>query len=304
MFRKIKRYLQDPYWALGTDMLQHCPHMMSDSFYLKTQWRLFRGEKLNLDDPRTLNEKLHWLKLHDRKPIYTTLVDKVAVKEWVAKKYGLDIVIPTVAIFDSVDDIDLSKLPEKFILKCNHDSGSYAICDAKSSFDLDAAKRKLQLGLQTDFYYEGREWPYKNIAKRVVLCEKLLETKSGGIPNDYKLHFINGDLKFVYVSYDRQGVNDRCVYSPDWERLPFVWVNRCNYHDGMNTAVVPKPTSFERMLEIGADIAKMFKYVRVDFYDVDGKLYFGEITMFHGGGYDEFFPAKYDLIYGEMLKLD
>ena len=129
-----------------------------------------------------------------------------------------------------------------------------------------------------------------------------MQTKSGKIPNDYKLHYINGELQFVYVSFDREGVNDRCTYDSNWNRLPFVWVPKDTYRPSMNTADVPCPESFDLMKKFGAEIAKNFKYVRVDFYDVDGKLYFGEITLYHGSGFDVFFPEKYDQIYGAKMK--
>ena len=170
--------------------------------------------------------------------------------------------------------------------------------------DLDEVKNKFRRALQRNWYYNGREWCYKNIQKRLIIQEPLLRTKQGKLPDDYKLHYINGKLEFVYVSYDRKGVNDRCVYDADWNRMPFVWVAPYQYRENLNTSDVKCPPTFDKMKEIGSKIAQMFKLVRVDFYDVDGRLYIGEITLYHGSGYDHFYPQEYDLIYGQKLKLD
>ena len=159
MFKKLKRYVQDPYYALGYDMIKKCPHLMSDKFYLSVLWKMKMGYKLDWKHPKTFNEKLQWLKLYDRNPLYTTLVDKYRVKQWVADKIGEQYVIPTLAVYNSVDEIDLDKLPNQFVLKCNHDSGSVVICRDKPSFDLEAARRKLGVALRKNFYWEAREWP-------------------------------------------------------------------------------------------------------------------------------------------------
>lgn len=266
-------------------------------------WFSHMGYKINLDSPRTLNEKLQWLKLHDHNPLYTTLVDKYTVKAWFAENFGNEYIIPTIALYKSSDDIVLEDLPQKFVLKCNHDSGSVILCDDKNKFDLEDAKKRLAKALENDWYLAGREWCYKNIKNRYIMVEPYLTDSNGKIPNDYKLHFINGKLAFIYVSYDRKGVNDRCVYDEKWNRLPFAWVLKSSYRENMNTSDVPCPKTLSKMVELGNKIASIFKYVRVDFYDVDGKLYFGEITLYHGSGYDTFFPKEYDEYFGNMLQL-
>lgn len=155
MFKKIKRYLADPYWALGCDLIKKHPNWMSDEFYIRTLWRMVMGYKLDLKNPKTFNEKLQWLKLYDHNPLYTTLVDKLRVKDWVAEKIGAQYVIPTLAVWESAEDIDISKLPDQFVLKCNHDSGSVVICKDKATFNFVAAKEKLGKALQHNFYWDA-----------------------------------------------------------------------------------------------------------------------------------------------------
>ncbi len=170
MFRKLKRYLRDPYHEIGYDMLWRHPDLMPDKWYLKSLWKRTFGYELDLKHPKTFNEKLQWLKLYDRNPEYTIMVDKYHAKQWVADRIGAEYVIPTLAVYDSVDDIDLDKLPDQFVLKCNHDSGNVVICKDKSVFDLQAAREKLGAALKNDYYLKWREWPYKNV-KRCVFAE-------------------------------------------------------------------------------------------------------------------------------------
>lgn len=311
MFGKLKRYLKDPYFALGCDMIKRHPRWMSDRLYLATLGKMLKGEQFDIKHPKTMSEKLNWLKLHDRKPLYTTLVDKYRAKIWLAEHFGDEYIIPTLAVYQSADEIDIEALPNAFVVKCNHDSGNVFICHDKSSgiyYDkhmeprtLGEVKQALNEGLKKNFYWEAREWAYKNV-KPCIIVEKLLLKKDGSIPNDYKLFFINGEFQFTYVSFDREGVNDRCTYDEHWERMPFVYAD--HYNEKINTSDVPRPMSYDQMLSLGKKIANHYKFVRIDFYDVDGKMYFGEVTQFHSGGFADFYPAEYDAIYAEKLKLN
>ena len=203
-----------------------------------------------------------------------------------------------------LSDIKEENIPDcDCILKANHDSGHYQIIRDKKKVNYPVLRENCRYWLSMNYYKESKEWQYKNISPRRIIIEKLLVTKEGKIPNDYKLHYINGELQFVYVSYDREGKNDRCTYDENWNRLPFVWIPPKSYRENINTSDVPCPPTFEKMKEFGARVAKLFKYVRVDFYDVDGKLYFGEITLHHGSGMDIFYPEKYDKIFGDKLRL-
>ena len=259
---------------------------------------------LNLDEPQTLNEKLQWLKLYDHKPEYTVFGDKYAVRDYIARHFGPDLLVPLLFSTTSWRDVRKENIPDvPCILKASHDSGHNLIIRDKEAVDYPRLRENCRYWLHTNYYHIWREWHYKDIKPRRILIEQLLLTQEGKIPNDYKLHFIDGQFQFIYVSFDRQGVNDRCLYDIDWNRLPFVWVPADSYRPEMNTADVPRPATFPEMLRIGAEIARTMHYVRVDFYDVDGKLYMGEITLSHGSGFDSFFPAEYDRIYGEKMKL-
>lgn len=286
---------------------------VSDKYTIEEQWKANRGYALDWHNLKTLSEKMQWLKLYDHKPLYTTLVDKVEAKKWFEKKFGIHVLIPTYGVYKNADEIDFSALPNSFVLKCNHDSGTVFICYDKQSgliydkhrkpHDFNSVKSQLNEALKKNFYYRFREWAYKNVEPRIT-CEKLIQCKNGTIPNDYKLFYINGEFQFAYVAYGRESVNDRCMFDKDWNRMPFIWCETYVYHKGINTAQVEKPQSFEEMMACGAEIAKEFKCVRVDFYDVDGKMYFGEITPFHCGGFAQFYPEEYDLEYGRKLNLN
>lgn len=262
------------------------------------------GRDLDLQHPQTLNDKIQWLKLNERHDYYPICADKYAMKKWVAdllntEEYNVSVIYHT-PNWKEITPEHVSQFP--CIVKPNHSSHDYIILRSAEDVNWKQLRRRCRFWLKRDYYVESQEWQYKDIPRQIVV-EPLLETKEGKIPNDYKLNYLNGTLEFVYVSYDREGINARCVFDESWKVIPFYWGNS-NQKEYVPCPVnIPKPASFEKMKEIGAKIAKFFKYVRVDFYDVDGKLYVGEITLHHGGGFDRFRPEEYDRIYGERLKL-
>lgn len=299
MFKKIQRYIANPYYALGDDMIKKCPHWMSDKFYLSVLWKKVMGYELDWRHPRTFNEKLQWLKLNDQNPLYTTLVDKYRVKQWVADKIGEQYVIPTLAVYGSVDEINLDALPERFVLKCNHDSGSVVICKDKASFDLEEAKRKLSGALKENFYWKAREWPYKNV-RRCVFAEQYMEDDSGGL-TDYKVSCFNGDPYKVMVCMDRYSSEATKYYSFDknWNLLR---------HNRMGKVApegfsLPKPLNVDKMFEFSSMLAKDIPFVRADYYEVKGALFFGELTFFPEGGFDKAILKETDELYGSMIVL-
>lgn len=288
---------------------------MPMKMYLQCYWRERLPEcgELNLRNPQTVAEKQQWIKIHDHKDIYTTLADKYRSKEWLGQKFGYEHIIKNIMSYEKASDINIEELPAQFVLKCNHDSGSVYICKDKNTgifYDkhMDALsfndiQRKLDEGLHKDYYYEKREWCYKNI-KPCIFAEEYLVRRDGSMPDDFKLVFINGKFEYVYVSYDREGINDRCIYDAKWDRLPFVWGDAHSFEEGINTSKVPKPVSFDEMLRIGEEISKLYRFVRVDFYDVDGKAFIGEITQFHTAGFARYNPKEYDMYYGKKIDIN
>jgi len=280
--------------------------------FLQWNWAHAGNAPFDWDNPQTVNQKMQWLKLHDHKKIFSTFVDKYRAKIWLTEQFGDEHIIQTYAVYRKSKEIELSKLPNTFVLKCNHDCGSVFICFDKSSGEyydkhmhkhsFDEVCAYLDEAVSKNCYYEAREWPYKNV-NPCIFAEELLRRKDGSLPNDYKVFYIGEEPQFVYVSYDREGADDRCTYDVNWQRLPFVWVGPGVYNENINTSNVARPESLDDMLLYGAKVAKYFHCVRMDFYDVDGKMYFGEITPYHSGGYSRFFPEKYELIYGEKIRL-
>lgn len=272
---------------------KHIRMLMPDKMALQLQWMRAFGKELNLNEPQTFNEKLQWLKLHDRNPLYTTLVDKYRVKQYVSEKIGSQYVVPLLAVYNSVNEIDLSSLPNQFVLKCNHDSGSFAICRDKNNFDIESAKRKLDKGLKTDFYKIAREWPYKNV-KRCIIAEQYLDAEDG-VLCDYKFFCFNGKPKIMYIGADKADEPTSDFYDMDFNHLPIRMVDP-------NAAVPPlRPQCFEQMKLIAATLSKGIPHVRVDFYCVNNKIYFGEFTFYHMGGFSEVKPSEWNNRLGEYI---
>ena len=274
-------------------------NLLSDKAYLKFTYRVKFGRRLDLDDPKTYNEKLQWLKLFNRKPDYTTMVDKYAVKDYVAEKIGEKYIIPTLGVWDSFEDIDFDKLPDQFVLKCTHDSGGLAICRDKSSFDKNAAKEKIEKSLKYNYYKKGgREWPYKDVPRRII-AEQYMEDEKTQELRDYKFFCFDGEVKALFIASERYSNEETKFdfFDADFNHLPFT-----NGHP--NAKVLPeKPVCFEEMKELAAKLSVGIPQARIDFYEVNGKVYFGEITFFHWGGMKPFDPEEWDYKFGEWIKL-
>lgn len=300
MFRKIKRYLKNPYWEFGNVLIKHCPKLMPDKYYLSVLYYKWYGKKIDWENPRTFNEKLQWLKLYDRNPLYPTLVDKYEAKKWVADKIGEQYVVPTFGVWNHFDEIDFDKLPNQFVLKCTHDSGSVVICNDKATFDKDAAKAKLEDALKKNFYWCAREWPYKGVKHRIMAEELLVDDNvSDGSLCDYKLMCFNGIVKCSFVCTDRNFENGLKVtfFDDKWQVMPF----ERHYH--RDNRQIPKPLNYESMVSISKILSASMKFVRVDFYEVQGKVFFGELTFFPGAGFEEFNPEVWDEILGDWIEL-
>ena len=273
---------------------------MPDKWVLNRKYRRHFGKKLNFDNPQTFNEKLNWLKLYDRNPLYTTLVDKYAVKNWVADKIGSQYIIPTLGVWEKFDEIDIDNLPNQFVLKCTHDSGGLVICKDKQSLDIVAARKKINDSLKRNFYYQSREWPYKNVPPRII-AEKYMEDKCDGELRDYKFYTFNGEPKFLLIASNRQ-IKEKKGF--DYFDMNFKHVDLQDIHVPNSPDGYPhKPKNFEKMKEICRILAKNIPAVRVDFYEVDGLLYFGEMTFFDDGGFMNATPKSWELEWGNLIKL-
>lgn len=272
-------------------------HFIPDSIYLRRQYKKATGKKLNLKNPQTFNDKLQWLKLHDRKPEYTMMVDKYEVKKYVADKIGAEYVIPTLGIYNHFDEIDFDSLPNQFVLKCTHDSGSVVVCKDKSTFDKTAARRKLEDGLKHNYYWNFREWPYKNVKPRII-AEKYLSEDDNSDLDDYKIMCFENEPKIIQVHKNRFVNHTVDYYDLNWTKLDISQdvMPKSNF-------VVEKPSTFEDMVKFSKLLSNGIPQIRIDWYNVRYKLYFGEMTFFDGAGLDEYIPDKWNKIFGEMIKL-
>ncbi|EEK76122.1 ATP-grasp fold amidoligase family protein [Bacillus cereus] len=271
---------------------------LSDSLYLKIRFWIKMDYKLNLKYPTTFNEKLQFLKLHDRNPKYTKMVDKYEVREYIEEILGEEYLIPIIGVYDRFEDIDFEELPDQFVLKCTHDSGGLVICKDKSQLDITRAKNKINKCLETNYYYRGREFPYKNVRPRII-CEEYMVDESGTELKDYKFMCFNGEVKSVFVCLNRNSSKGLNIdfYDPDWNLLPFT---RQYPNSGIS---VPKPKSFDQMIVCAEKLSKDIPFIRVDFYEINGKMYFGELTLYPASGFSAFKPEKYDSLLGSWIQL-
>ena len=280
----------------GARML-HVDSLIPDKLYLQMLYRRVFNKKLDLENPQGYNEKLFWLKLYDRRPEYTTMVDKYAVKQYVADRIGEEYVIPTLGVWNKPEDIEWEKLPVQFVLKCTHDSGGLVICRDKARLDTTAAIEKLRKSLKSNYWLAGREWPYKNVPRR-ILAEKYMEDKSVGELPDYKFFCFDGEVKALFIGTER-GTGDVKFdyYDADFNHLDLIQVHPMSGKD------LPKPQHFEKMKELAAKLSEGLPQVRVDFYNINGDIYFGELTFFHHGGVIPFHPEEWDYTFGSWIKL-
>ena len=255
---------------------------ITDKLFLKLKYKVIMRKKIDFSNPQTFNEKLQWLKLYDRNPEYTKMVDKYEVKKYVSDIIGKEYIIPTLGIYDKFDDIDFDKLPSQFVIKCTHDSGSVIVCKDKEKFDLVNCKKRLKKALKHNFYYQGREWPYKNVKPR-ILIEEYKEDESGEL-KDYKVYAFNGKAEYLMVCFDRFNGGPKFIYYDE------NWNIKKNFsNDGIkygDEIYLQKPKNLDKMFEFARLLSKGIPFVRVDFYEIKNQLYFGELTFFPSGGFD------------------
>ncbi|SFX41948.1 ATP-grasp fold amidoligase family protein [Ruminococcus sp. XPD3002] len=275
---------------------------MEDKKYLKKMYLGRMGYSINLESPKKFNEKLQWLKLYDRKPEYTTMVDKYAVKKYVADIIGEQYIIPTLGVWDRFEDIDFDKLPNQFVLKCTHDSGGLVICRDKSKFDFKSARKKINKCLKRNYYYIGREQPYKNVVPRIIAEQYMEDTQNTDL-RDYKFFCFNGEPVYCQVISERTSNETIDFFDMEWNHQEFTGLALPNEPFSSSPIPIPIPTQFDEMKKVAKILAKESAFLRVDFYEVKGNLYFGELTFYPASGFGVFSPDKYNLIIGKMLKL-
>lgn len=299
MKKSLFKILQNPR-RLGLAILHRYFLWLPDKPYLKLKYWLVMGKKLNLDNPRSFTEKIQWLKLYDRNPKYTIMVDKLAVKEYVASIIGKDYIIPTLAVWDSVDEIDLNQLPDKFVLKTTHGGGGkgVVICRDKSNFDFNEAKAILSASLKSNIYTYYREWPYKDVPRRII-AEQLLENSDEKDIRDYKLFNFDGKVKFLKVDFNRFIEHRANYYDPDWN---FLNIEEDVVPSDTNIKI-DKPNKLSEMITLAESLSKHIHFIRTDFYFVNNKIYFGEITFYPASGMEHFLPKGSDQEIGKLINL-
>lgn len=274
--------------------LDKCGDFLPDSLYLRWKYRLLMGQCLNLRNPQGYNEKLQWLKLNDRNPLYHTLADKLAVKDYIVSRLGSEAVIPTLGVWNDAREIDFDSLPEQFVLKCTHDSGSTVVCRDRVSFDFRGAMESLDRSLGSNYYKKDREWAYKGIKPRII-AEPLIADD----PADYKFFCFDGTPEVMFLATERGRSDSETkfdFFDMDFNHLPFT-----NGHP--NAAVLPeKPRKWEEMKAVAAKLSEGIPHVRIDLYEVGGRIYFGEFTFYHWAGFMPFDPPEWDKKFGEWIK--
>lgn len=282
------------YTLLATKTARFVP----DKWYVKLEYRCLMGKRLDLKNPQTFNEKLQWLKIYDRRPEYTTMVDKYAVKQYVADRIGAEYIIPTLGVWDRPELIEWDGLPDKFVLKCTHNSGGLVICKDKKKLDKDAAIKKLSGALERDYYLASREWPYKNVPRRII-AEQYLEDATIADLRDYKFFCFNGKMRVFKIDFDRQTGHKANYFDRNGKLIPYGEKVFPPQKD--KQLVIPQ--NFEEMIKVVEKLSEALPFGRIDFYNVNGKIYFGEITLFPAGGFGAFTDEIFDYELGGYIQL-
>ncbi|MCH5342471.1 MAG: glycosyl transferase [Acetatifactor sp.] len=289
----IHRACAKLFWMGVFDWLPEIP-------FIKFQYWARMGEKLNLSRPELFSEKLAWLKLYNQRPEYSTCVDKYAVKEYVSKKIGAEYIIPLLGVWDKFEDIDFGSLPDQFVLKCTHDCGSICVCKDKNNFDFASAKEKITKAMRKNYYVHNKEWAYKNVVPRII-AEKYVDSLGNPESLEYKVSCFNGKVEFITfcrgIAHASLDVRTNDHYDRDFNRL-----NWYAFYKNSNIQW-KKPEQWDKLIELSEKLAKDIPYVRVDWYVIDGEIFFGEMTFYTWGGYLDFEPSEWNKKLGDMIDL-
>ncbi len=296
ILRKIYRLIKYPNRGLARIFMVFSS-FLKDEQYLKILFRLRVGYKLNLTHPKTYNEKLQWLKLNYQNKLLTKLVDKYEAKNYVKKLIGDKFIIPTINVWDSFDKINFNDLPNQFVLKTTHDQGGVVICDNKNTFKIAKAKKIINKHLKTNHFLLSREWPYKNVKPRIIAEKYMIDGENKELP-DYKIFCFDGIPRALFIATERQTGDVKFdFYDINFNYLDFTQIHK------QSNKTLEKPKNFNQMIELSKILSKGLPHVRIDFYNINGKIYFGEFTFFHHGGLEPFHPSKWDKTFGDWIKL-
>lgn len=299
MIEKIKKVIRNPELIVGRAQMKGLFNWMNDETYIKFMFKVMMKSKLNLNNPQSFNEKLQWLKLNHIHTEYSNVVDKYKVREYIASTIGEEYLIPLVGVWDSAEDIEYDKLPDSFVLKCNHNSGGVIVCRDKTNLDKKAATKLLMRLLKRKYYLHGREYPYKHINPKVI-CEQFMDDGTGALPNDYKILCFNGVPQNVMVCCGRHNNHaDYYFFDFDWNFIP---LNKVDVNLPKDFTL-PRPEKLKEMKELAEILSKPYIVSRIDFYEIQNKLYFGEITLFPASGLDRDISYETDIMFGKKIIL-
>ena len=297
---KLKRGLKDPLYGVNFLLKKFSYFIPNDKLYLSLRWFTVNHRLVNWEKPIRFTEKLQWLKINYRRPELTMMADKIEVKKYVTSIIGNQFVIPTIAVWNNADEIDFDSLPNQFVLKCNHDSGTgMCICRDKSKLDHAIVRAELNKGLKSNYYPISREWPYKNVPRK-VFAEVFMAQENSSDLTDYKWFCFNGQPLYCQVIKNRSSKETIDFFDTNWIHQDFIGFNP----RASNASTCPiRPKNLELMIEIAQKLSKNLPFARVDLYEIDGSVFFGEITFFPAGGFGRFSPKKIDTVFGELLSL-
>ena len=294
----IKKIIKNPYCIIFALSSFRLLNWMPDKMFIRLRYRAHMRKRLNLKKPVLFSEKLQWLKLYNRNPEHSRIVDKYEARGYIGERVGEDLLIPLLGVWDRFDDIDFSKLPDQFVLKCTHDSGGLVFCRDKSTFDFSAAKKKLEKCLKQNYYWFDREYPYKYLKSRII-CEQFMVDERGLELKDYKVYCLNGTPRFIQVSFNRSTEHTISFFDMEWNLIPLKLMGYVSKHP----MTISKPRQFDEMIELSKIFSKEHAFLRVDFYCIYDKLYIGELTFFPAAGFMNFDPPEYDSLLGNLLDL-
>ncbi len=306
LLNKINKTIKNPQMRFSILTSFGIYKWMSDEKFLKKAFKIKMNRELNLDEPKTFNEKLQWLKLNNRKPEYTMMVDKYKVRDYIEEQLGEEYLIPLLGVWDKPEDINFDQLPNKFVLKCNHNSGlGMCICKDKSKLDIEKVKKELNKGMKQNYYLTGREWPYKDVPRKII-CEKYMEDNSSSGSNkdkalvDYKFFCFNGVAESVMVCTEREtGEPKFYFFDKEWNLKKY----NIRGKKAPKGFTIQKPDCIDEMFKIAEKLSKGIPYVRVDLYCINGLIYFGEMTFFPDSGFDANLLKEADEHWGGLLVL-